>query len=250
MPRSNKCHILIPMSGLGSRFSSAGFTKPKPFIEVFDDSMIRSVIKNLNFEGAHFIFIINERQVSVIDFHYHIGTLLERFTLITVKEVTDGPACSALLASDSILNDTPLIIANCDQMVHDFDFKKLYQFSLANNADGVLGCFLSNSPKNSYVKLDIEGKIMDVKEKVVISNIATNGIHFWMKGSDFVESAEKMIEANETYNNEFYIAPSYNYLVKNGKKILPFFYNLHYPIGTPEDLQKYKETFKNGYLQD
>jgi hypothetical protein len=71
-----------------------------------------------------------------------------------------------------------------------------------------------------------------------------------MNGSDFVESAEKMIEANETYNNEFYIAPSYNYLVKDGKKILPFFYNLHYPIGTPEDLQKYKETFKNGYLQD
>ena len=90
MPISNKCHILIPMSGLGSRFSSAGFTKPKPFIEVFDDSMIRSVIKNLNFEGAHFIFVINERQVSAIDFHYHIGTLLERFTLITVKEVTDG----------------------------------------------------------------------------------------------------------------------------------------------------------------
>ena len=59
-----------------------------------------------------------------------------------------------------------------------------------------------------------------------------------------------MIEANETYNNEFYIAPSYNYLIKNGKKILPFFYNLHYPIGTPEDLLKYQETFKNGYLQD
>lgn len=235
------------MSGLGSRFSTACFTKPKPFIEVFDDSMIRSVIKNLNFDGAHFIFIINERQVSAIDFHYHIGTLLDKFTLITVKEVTEGPACSALLAMDSILNDTPLLIANCDQMVHDFDFVKLFEFSLTNNAEGVVGCFISNSPKNSYVKLDEEGKILDVKEKIVISNIATNGIHFWMRGRDFVESAGKMIETGDSFNNEFYVAPSFNYLIKDGKKILPFFYNLHFPIGTPEDLEYYQEIY--GYAK-
>jgi dTDP-glucose pyrophosphorylase len=234
------------MSGLGKRFLTSDFSVPKPFIKVFEESMIRSVIKNLNFEGAYFIFIVNENQISARDFNLHIGTLLDNFTVITVKEVTDGPACSALLASNSILNNTPLIIANCDQMVHDFDYNKLKEFSEANNADGVMGCFISDSPKNSYVELDQTGKIVNVKEKVVISIIATNGIHYWKRGLDFVESAESMIEAQESYNNEFYIAPSYNYLVKKGKKILPFFYNIHYPIGTPEDLRKYQSTFSNG----
>lgn len=246
MEKTNRCNILIPMSGLGKRFLTSDFSVPKPFIKVLNESMIRSVIKNLSFEGAYFIFIINENQISALDFNSHVGTLLNSFTLITVKEVTDGPACSALLASHSIFNGTPLIIANCDQMVHDFDYNKLEEFSKTNNADGVLGCFISNSPKNSYVELDQTGKIVNVKEKIVISSIATTGIHFWKRGLDFVESAENMIEAQESYNNEFYIAPSYNYLIKKGKKILPFFYNSHYPIGTPEDLEKYQKVFSNG----
>jgi dTDP-glucose pyrophosphorylase len=246
MLRSNKYNILIPMSGLGSRFSTAGFTRPKPFIDVLGDSMIRSVIKNLNFEGANFIFIINESQVSLIDFSYHLDSLIKNFKVYTVKEVTKGPACSALLAKDLINNKTPLIIVNCDQIIHDFDYQKIVEFSSLNELDGLLGCFISDSPKNSYVKLDSSGSVIEVKEKIVISNIATNGLHYWKCGMDFVSSAEAMIEAGETYNKEYYIAPTYNYLIKEGKKVLPFFYNMHYPIGTPEDLAKYQITFGNG----
>jgi dTDP-glucose pyrophosphorylase len=241
-----KCNILIPMSGLGSRFANAGYDRPKPFIDVLDDSMIRSVIKNLNFEGANFIFVINESQVSLIDFSYHLDSLIKNFKVYTVKEVTKGPACSALLAKELINNKTPLIIVNCDQIIHDFDYLKIVEFSNVNKSDGLLGCFISDSPKNSYVKLDSSGNIIEVKEKIVISNIATNGLHYWKCGMDFVSSTEAMIEAKETYNNEYYVAPTYNYLIKEGKKVLPFFYNMHYPIGTPEDLLKYQNTFGDG----
>jgi dTDP-glucose pyrophosphorylase len=243
---SSKCNILIPMSGLGSRFANAGYDRPKPFIDVLGDSMIRSVIKNLNFEGANFIFIINESQVSLIDFSYHLDGLIKNFKVYTVREVTKGPACSSLIAKDLINNKTPLIIVNCDQIIHDFDYQKIVEFSSLNDSDGLLGCFISDSPKNSYVKLDSSGSVIEVKEKIVISNIATNGLHYWKCGMDFVSSAETMIEARETYNNEYYIAPTYNYLIKEGKKVLPFFYNMHYPIGTPEDLLKYQITFGDG----
>jgi dTDP-glucose pyrophosphorylase len=242
----SECNILIPMSGLGSRFSSAGYNKPKPFIDVLDDSMIRSVIKNMNFDGANFIFVINESQVSLIDFSYHLDDLIKNFKVYTVKEVTNGPACSALLAKELINNESPLIIVNCDQIIHDFDYQKIVEFSRIKGSDGLLGCFISDSSKNSYVKLNSSGEVIDVKEKIVISNIATNGLHYWKYGMDFVSSAEAMIEACETYNNEYYIAPTYNYLIMDGKKVLPFFYNMHYPIGTPEDLLKYQNTFGDG----
>jgi dTDP-glucose pyrophosphorylase len=247
---SRECNILIPMSGLGSRFANAGYGIPKPFIDVLCDSMIRSVIKNLNFDGANFIFIINESQVSLIDFSYHLAGLIKNFKVFTVIEVTNGPACSALIAKELIDNRTPLIIINCDQIIHDFDYQKIVEFSSINGLDGLLGCFISDSPKNSYVKLDSSGSVMEVKEKIVISNIATNGLHYWKFGMDFVSSAEAMIKAKETYNNEYYIAPTYNYLIKEGKKVLPFFYNMHYPIGTPEDLLKYQITFRDGDSQD
>ena len=246
----NRCNILIPMSGLGSRFQTKGYTDPKPLIKVLDDSMVRTVIKNLDFPGAYFIFIINEKQITSKDFNLHVSDLLDKFMVITVKEVTCGPACSSLLAEDSILNDTPLIIANCDQVVHDFDYGQLLEFCETTKSDGALGCFLSTSKKNSYVLTDEFGVITLVKEKEVISNIATNGVHFWMRGRDFVESAKSMIDVGDTYNGEFYVAPSYNYLIKDGKKILPFFYNLHFPIGTPEDLEFYQETYSYAETQN
>lgn len=238
------------MSGLGSRFQTKGYSEPKPLIKVLDDSMVRTVIKNLDFPGAYFIFIINEKQITSEDFHLHISDLLEKFTVITVKEVTCGPACSSLLAEDFILNDDPLIIANCDQVIHDYDYGQLLEFCETTKSDGALGCFLSTSKKNSYVLTDDRGLITLVKEKEVISNIATNGVHFWMVGKDFVKSAKAMLEAEDTYNGEFYVAPSYNYLIKDGKKILPFFYNLHFPIGTPEDLDFYQKTYSNAETQD
>jgi NDP-sugar pyrophosphorylase family protein len=238
------------MSGLGTRFQTQGYRKPKPLIKVLNDTMVRTVIRNLDFPGAFFTFVINQTQISVDAFTEHVCDLIEDFKVISVEKVTDGPASSCLLAQKIVDTDLPLIIANCDQVVHDFNFFKLYEFCEINDADGALGCFISSSPKNSYVAVDETGIIVDVKEKVVISNLATNGVHFWMKGSDFVNSSKTMVNSQDTYNGEYYVAPSYNYLIRDGKKILPFFYNLHFPIGTPEDLVTYRQVYSYGKTQD
>jgi dTDP-glucose pyrophosphorylase len=236
-----KLNVIIPMAGLGSRFSNEGYSLPKHLIPVIDKPMIHSVIENLNLD-ANWIFIIRN------DLDNKVKELLKQLKpdskIIEISEVTDGPARTTLLAKDYI-NDDPLVIINCDQMVHDFDITKLIEFSNVRNADGILGSFISTSDKCSFVKLNDDGDIIDVKEKIVISNIATTGLHFWKNGLDFVSSAEEMIESKEMYNNEFYIAPSYNYLIKNGKRVLPFFYNLHFPIGTPNDLKIYQELYGN-----
>ena len=157
-----------------------------------------------------------------------------------MDKITEGPACIALVAKEYIDNDEPLIIVNCDQVIWDFNSKYLEDFANVTQADGFLGCFLSSSKKNSYIKVDPNGEVVEVREKIVMSNLATNGLHYWKNGSLFVQSAEEMIARNDCYNGEFYIAPTYNYMIKNGKKVLPYFFNLHFPIGVPEDLEKYK----------
>jgi dTDP-glucose pyrophosphorylase len=231
------------MAGAGKRFSDVGYTIPKPFIPVHGIPMVQAVVDNLNIDGK-FIFIIQNKHSVGDNLKIFLQAIKPNSIVIGIDELTEGPACTALLAEEYI-DDNPLIIVNCDQMIHDFDVNKLLEFSKVNQADGVLGAFISTSKKNSYMKLDPQGEVTEIKEKIVISNTATNGLHFWNNGKDFISSAKEMIKAGERYNNEFYIAPTYNYLVKDGKKILPYFYNLHFPIGTPEDLNKYKELYGN-----
>ena len=233
------------MAGAGFRFTSAGYKKYKPFIEVNEDTMVREVIRNLNCPEYRFIFIINTDQISEDEFESHLrGENNLAYKIITVDKITEGPACSALAAKEYINNEDSLIIINCDQIIWDFNPSYIDSFVRVTEADGFLGCFLSSSKKNSYIKVDPNGEVLEVKEKIVISNLATNGLHYWKHGRYFVESAEEMVSHNDRYNGEFYVAPTYNYLIKRGKKILPYFFNLHFPIGIPEDLKKYQSIVK------
>lgn len=233
-----KTNIIIPMAGLGSRFANAGYKIPKPLINVFGSTMLESVIDNINHKDVKFIFVLNKQEAYLPQIENIILKKLSGAIIVYVEDLTEGSACTALAASDYINNDG-LIIINCDQIIKDYNFDNLITFAKTNNADGILGTFLSSSNKNSYAQLDCNGRIIDIKEKIVISNIASNGLHFWKCGYDFIESANQMIAAKEKYNNEFYVAPSYNYMIKKGKIILPYFFNLHFPIGTPEDLNRY-----------
>lgn len=243
-------NILIPMAGLGSRFNKSHPGELKPLIDVCGQTMFERVILNLKqSNNITFIIVACKQTGSDANFLNILRKLKIKFKIILIDKVTQGPAATCLLAKKYINNDAPLIIINCDQIIIDFNLNNLLKFANLNNADGVIGAFHSNSNKNSYIKLGEDLRIQEIKEKIVISNIATNGVHLWTKGEDFVISALEMIEHNDRYSNEFYVAPTYNYLIKKGKKIIPFYYNLHYPIGTPEDLNFFTENvyenFKN-----
>lgn len=135
----------------------------------------------------------------------------------------------------------PLIITNCDQIIEDFKFDFFKSFCDINDLDGCLGVFHSCSPKNSYIKISDNNEVINIKEKEVISNIATNGLHWWRKGLYFIESVNQMKRNKDTVNGEYYVAPSYNYMIQRGMRVMPYWYNMHYPIGTPKDYEGYKK---------
>jgi dTDP-glucose pyrophosphorylase len=227
--------ILVPMAGRGSRFINSDFIEPKPLISWNNKNMIQHVVDN--FFASDVNFFIIKREEHTISFEN------DEVNIIDINYVTDGPATTAYLAKDLIDLEQELIITNCDQIIKDWN-KDLF-LSFARRYDGVLGCFISNSNKNSYVKVDDNNLVTDVKEKVVISNIATNGLHYWKKAKYFFESYDEMKLNNDRTNNELYVAPSYNYLIKNKYKIGIYMFNQHFPIGTPEDLKKYLKNENN-----
>jgi NDP-sugar pyrophosphorylase family protein len=143
-----------------------------------------------------------------------------------------------LLAKNLIDDDDDLLIANSDQIIN-FEAEN---FNLVKNNcdfDAIVYTFNAVHPKWSFVKTNSRGFITEVAEKKPISNIATCGIYWYRRGSDFVKYAERMIEKDIRVNNEFYIAPVYNELIEDGKSLVPFYVSKMYGLGTPEDLKFY-----------
>jgi dTDP-glucose pyrophosphorylase len=232
-------NILIPMAGNGSRFFNAGYKDPKPLIDVNGEPMIQRVVENIGIPG-NYIFIVQSEHYKKYNLESVLTYLVPNCNIIQVEGVTDGAARTALLAKEYVNNSRPLIIANSDQLL-DWDNSMFISQLLEVGSDGNMSLFLANENKWSYAKIQ-NNRIIEVAEKVVISNNASTGIYGWTKGSDYVKYAEQMIEKDIRVNNEFYICPVYNEAIQDNKRILPMFVDRMYGLGTPEDLESYIST--------
>jgi len=235
-------NIVIPMAGLGSRFSKNGYTKPKPFIDVNGLPMISRVIENLSYPGAKYFLIARQEH---LDQEKELVREIEQkynATFIGIDKLTEGTACTVLYARKYINNSEPLLIANSDQLV-DIPVKAYIDDCLNKSLDGSILTFTDHelNPKWSYAKINAEGLVTEVQEKKAISPHATVGLYLFTKGEDFVNGTIDMIIENDRVNNEFYTCPVYNYLIAEGKKIL--IYDIKssqmHGLGTPEDLINY-----------
>ncbi len=238
-------NIVIPMAGRGSRFREVGYALPKPLIPVLGKPMIQVVINNLRPARPHrFIFICLQEHLT----QYNVERDLKKWSpgceVVTVDRVTEGAACTVLLAREFINNSDGLMIANSDQWV-DVDINAYLVADAASDADGFIMTMWADHPKWSYIRFDSTNGIpTEVVEKEVVSNEATVGIYNYKHGADFVAAAEEMIAQNIRVKNEFYVAPAYNMLLAQGKTI--GYYNIGqeyagaYGLGTPEDLDKFK----------
>lgn len=239
---SDNLNILIPMAGKGSRFSEAGYTFPKPLIEINQKPMIQVVVENLGLK-ANYIFLVLKEHYEKFNLKYFLNNISEGCKIIVVDEVTEGAACTSLLAKEHINNDDMLVIANSDQYIHWNPSETMYSF-INNEDDGGILCFNSTHPKWSYAKINNQGYVEEVAEKKVISDLATVGIYYWRKGRDYVKYAEQMIEKDIRVNNEFYICPVFNEAIKDNKKISTKIINEMYGLGTPEDLKYFLDKKK------
>jgi len=240
--RDKKMNVLIPMAGAGSRFAAAGYTFPKPLIEVNGKPMIQVVAENLNVD-AHFIYIVQKEHYDKYNLKQLLNLISPGCDIVQVNSLTEGAACTTLLAKELINNDEPLLMANSDQYVEWNSNECLYAFT-ADGVDGGIVTFRATHPKWSFAKLGDDGFVTEVAEKNPISNIATVGIYYWKKGSDYVKYAEQMIEKNIRTNGEFYVCPVFNEAIGDGKKIRVKDIPKMWGIGTPEDLNYFLENHK------
>ena len=230
-------NVLIPMAGAGSRFEKAGYTFPKPLIEVNGKPMIQVVVENLNIDARH-VFIVQKSHYEKYNLKHLLGLISQNCEIVQVDGITEGAACTTLLAEKFINNDDPLLIANSDQFL-EWDSNEFMYSMIADEIDGGILTFTATHPKWSFAKLDEDGFVSEVAEKKPISNLATCGVYYWKKGSDYVKYAKKMINKDVRTNGEFYVCPVFNEAILDSKKIKTFHIDEMRGLGTPEDLMTF-----------
>ena len=234
-------NLVIPAAGEGSRFRQAGFSKAKPFIDVNGQPMIDKVISNVRPKGAnvHVLF----RKEHVLSEAEAVAEVESRgVTVHLVDRLTEGTACTLLLARTVFDGPEMLLVANSDQYV-DFDVDAYVADCRDRGLDGSILVFRDEErdPKWSFARLGHDGLVVEVAEKRPISDLATVGIYLFTRGSDFVSAAIDMIACNDRVNGEFYTCPVYNYMIRAGAKIGVYEVNRSamHGLGTPDDLSAY-----------
>lgn len=224
-------HILIPMAGNGQRFRDAGYTEPKPLIDVEGTPMIRRVVENLRPNRFHRITLITRQEHGVKS-----KITMSDLTTIELCKPTSG-SIATLLAAEKLITDEPLLIANCDQLL-DFDVNDFIDHYEANDVDGSFVIFDSQNPHHSYVTFDEDSFVNGIAEKRVISNHAVTGVYLFRNGKLFMEAAHRVIDKDIRVNNEYYVSSVIDLLIKDGLKFVAY-EGQSIMLGTPEELQKY-----------
>ena len=237
-------NVIIPAAGEGSRFANAGWMKPKPFIDVEGRPMLDHVIENVVPQGANATLILRKshilEQPNIVKNIETAGA-----DILPIENLTEGTACTVLLARRVFDNNSPMIVANSDQVV-DFNVSDYVSDCINRGLDGSILVFRNPSmdPKWSFAKVDEQGLVTEVAEKKPISDLATVGIYLFSRGRDFVSAAADMVAANDRVNGEFYTCPVYNYMIANGARIgiyeVPM--DAMFGLGTPDDLKSFLET--------
>jgi NDP-sugar pyrophosphorylase family protein len=233
--------IIVPLGGKASRFQERGFTFPKPLIEIGSRSMIELVLENLAPPSPNqFSFICRKEHLS----QFYLGDMLRLLApgcrIIPLEQDTAGALCSALLAIDHLKLDEEVLVANGDQVLRT-DLQPFYRACRQPGIDGCVLTFTATHPRWSFVKTDASGVVTAVAEKRPISKQATVGLYYFRRAGDFVAAAERMMVKGLTTGGQFFVAPVYNEMILDGKRIVTH----HLPdgtmhsLGTPEDVEAF-----------
>ena len=232
-------NILIPMAGEGSRFKDVGYRLPKPLIDINGKPMIQRVVENLNINGKY-IFVVRQQHCDKYNLPRLLKAIVPNCVIIVADGLTEGQACSALLAKEHIDSSEPLMIVNSDNYFV-WDTENFLHIIQNPDVHGMVFTFKDDSKSLnwSYARVDDDGNVLEVAEKNPISDNALAGAFYWRRGSDFVQCTNEMIEKNMRVNNEFYIAPVFNEAIAKNNGIKNYTISDMKSMGTPDELDSF-----------
>ena len=215
----------------------SGTDKLRQNTDVVGRSMLERVTGNIYNTGINFTFCFLQEHEDKFNISKPVRKYIPDANFVFLPKATDGSAISALAAAQYI-NDDPLIIVNCAQIIEDLNWKKLLTYAL--EYDGVVGI------SDSVTETDKADLIINDEETIKVNSLA--GVYFWASGEIFLESTKEMIDKNDSVNGQFCLLSSYKYLIDKGLKIGAYKFNKYFSLRDKESLDIYRKYFFDRYL--
>jgi NDP-sugar pyrophosphorylase family protein len=248
--KGNMMHLVIPMSGLGSRFVAAGYKTPKPLIEVNGKRILSWVMHSMPEENT--ILICRDEHIENTDMAEVLAEIAPKATVRVIKGHKQGPVFAVKQAFDLIDDDEPVIVSYCDYYMQ-WDYEEFKQQALARGCEGAIPCYTGFHPhlipaKNLYASCQVDNNqgLIEIREKYSFEEDKTlahhsPGVYYFKSGAILKKYFQKMIDMNIALNGEFYCSLVYNLLVEDGFDVwVPDNVEKFCQWGTPEDLQEYE----------
>jgi NDP-sugar pyrophosphorylase family protein len=232
--------IVMPMAGRGRRFLDQGISVPKPLIKIGGRTIVEWIWKTLDIPDAHVVFIVRREHVESNGIDQFLKRIVPGCEVLVIDQITEGAACTVLLAYDQINHSNGIIIKDCDQIIN-WSPRMFFDFMRRKQADGGIVTIPTQNPGFSYVRLgDDYTRIVETREKRVISMFGCSGLYYFSKGSEFIKYASMMITKNIRVNNEYYVSPVYNEYIEDGRNIVNFPIAEMFSFNTPDELARYE----------
>jgi dTDP-glucose pyrophosphorylase len=230
--------IIITMAGEGSRFKKVGYKVPKHEIVVKGKSLFEwSMLSLSDLLTESFIFIVRKHSYQKRELETLIAKVgIKDYQILEINELTDGQASTAILANSCISDEEDVLIFNIDTFVELGEIKKTDFYGV----DGLIHVFNAPGDKWSFAKVDEIGRVIQVSEKVRISDLASIGLYYFKNWNMFKEVYLNHLDDIKEEYNEAYIAPMYYYLLSDYNvrtEMIP--YEKVHILGTPEDLDEF-----------
>ena len=233
------------MAGEGSRFAKAGWTTPKPLIELNGQPLFKHAISSVAAEGIQmkYSFIVRQEHIDNYAIDKGIRSFLPEANIFSVLKTTRGAVETCLMAESAIADEDAVIVMDCDLEFRSKEFLKIIKSILSEPVEksggGALVSFESDQPKYSYAELGEDGLVKRTAEKEVISNHALCGAYFFSTGKEFKQIAHRLLDEPEFKKPEYYVSLLYNYMLERGEKVYLAPMEEYYSYGTPEELKRY-----------
>ncbi|NBW58406.1 hypothetical protein EBR43_11660, partial [bacterium] len=245
----SKINIILPMNGLGNRFRDDDYHMPKPLINVLGKPMIFWLLDNLDLSLVDQIVIPYTNLLDNFNFQQQLKEKYKNieFKFHPITTNTKGAAETVYLALELLDDETlsqNIMIMDCDTFYFDNVIQR-YQNSVTKNS-----IFYFNDqqeyPIYSYIKIDQEGLVTEIREKVKISENANCGIYCFETGQLLKKYCSKLLETNHLDRGEFYISCLYDLMLKDEIVIGSQQISNFNCVGTPMQLKIFCETHANG----